>query len=131
MSTALTKWISAIDEGKLEGWLMKQSHESYSIFRRWQMRYFVLDFKKKALRYYIDDEMKQMVGEYILQGSMLCEVRDYGFFRTRQHQIAVSGLSRGNKSTLYMYSDTMETINMWFAALRYAIKVIHKLRIIL
>jgi hypothetical protein len=53
------------------------------------------------------------------------QVRNYGRKKHRQHQIVVSGLNAKGlaSSSLFVYSDCLEVINLWFAALRIVLKV--------
>jgi hypothetical protein len=59
---------------KLQGWLKKESHDYFKSLRKWQWRFFILDFESKTLRYYTNETLSDMRGEYVLDGSVLSEV---------------------------------------------------------
>ena len=55
------------------------------------------------------------------------KVRNYGPKKHREHQIVVSGVKRASPSVLYIYADSLEVINIWYAALRIVLKVPERL----
>lgn len=119
------KWETALRQRRLCGWLKKQSHEKIQFLRKWQWRFFVLDYTAKTLSYYLDEDLHDERGEYLLDGAILSEVRNYGR-RHRQHQLMVSGLKGDRADVLYIYGQSLEEINLWFAALRFVVKGEHK-----
>lgn len=68
------QWSEAMAENKMQGWLKKESHDYFRAMRKWQWRYFVLDFTTKRLSYYLDESLADQRGEYELDGSVLSEV---------------------------------------------------------
>ena len=67
-------WEQAMIDQCLKGWLKKESHEYIKLMRKWQWRYFVLDFPSKSLAYFTDEDMKDQRGVYELDGKTLSEV---------------------------------------------------------
>lgn len=68
------QWTEAMSENKMQGWLKKESHDYFRAMRKWQWRYFILDFSTKRLSYYTDESLADQRGEYELDGSVLSEV---------------------------------------------------------
>jgi hypothetical protein len=70
------QWDESMAANKLQGWLKKESHDYFKAMRKWQWRYFILDFADKTLCYYTDETLSDMRGRYELDGSVLSEVSD-------------------------------------------------------
>lgn len=68
------QWEQCVAENRLQGWLKKESHDYLKVMRKWQWRYFILDFDAKILSYFTDETLKDQRGEYVLDGSVLSEV---------------------------------------------------------
>jgi hypothetical protein len=109
----------------MEGWMTKRSHDYFTIFRKWQVRYFVLDIEKKLLSYYKDATKIQHRGTYQLCGHVRAVTTSDGKqLKDNTFYLEVQGRnSQGRMSSLLIYLDTLQTADFWFSCLRYAVRV--------
>jgi hypothetical protein len=109
----------------MEGWMTKRSHEYFTIFRKWQRRYFVLDIERRTLTYYRDATKIQHRGTYQLSGELrVVTTPDGRMPREHSFQLEIHGRNQQRKSSvLNCYVDTLQNIDFWFSCLRFAIRV--------
>ena len=115
MAGPLADWTNFLSSGRLEGHFEKESHDIW-LFRRYQMRYFVLDATARLLMYYTSENKSECRGRYLLSDASklgeLLEETSTDFF--------ITGTSKGIVGqVLRMRAPNVRTANLWFAALRY------------
>lgn len=57
-------WNDSFANRKLSGWLLKESHEYFTLLRKWQRRYFIFDYESKILSYYRDETLAEKRGQF-------------------------------------------------------------------
>lgn len=112
-------WDIAKSTGILEGWLTKESHDFISIFRKWELRFFVLNFTTKTLAYYTDNTYSKQKGCYQLNSDSTVRIN---YTRNpKKVMLEISGISRGGLQTLYLVSPVLQTIILWYVGVRYVV----------
>jgi hypothetical protein len=117
-------WAKSKEEGILEGWLTKESHDFLAVFRKWELRFFVLNFKTRTLAYYTDNTYTDQRGSYLLgDSSTVC----VNYARNpKKPMLEVTGSSRGSKQQkLFLVTPTLQAITLWYVGLRYAVQGEH------
>ena len=113
-------------KGVLEGWMTKLSHDFFRFMRKWQRRYFVLDFNSRTLCYYLDEAKQFLRGRYQLAEQVrIVQLADGRLPRDRPHQIEIIGAKSGSgqQSSLLVAVESIQLVNFWFAGLRLTIRV--------
>lgn len=101
--------------------MTKEGHDLITVFRKWELRYFVLNLKTKVLCYYTDTTYSDKKGEYRLLASDHPSVTLNRTRNPKKVMLEVCGVSRGGRQTLYLISPAVNSIALWYVGLRYAI----------
>lgn len=113
-------WEDSKTDGILEGWLTKESHDIISVFRKWELRFFVLNFRTKTLSYYTDNTYANQRGSYILSDISVVNVN---YIRNpKKPMLELTGTSRGSVQRLYLVTPTVQTITLWYVSLRHVVR---------
>ena len=103
----LDSWKFFEKTAKLDGYLLIEEYDTFSIFRTWQRRYFVLDRNAKTLLCYEDDSRAVPLGFYYF----FTDIDKQHKFTHNGTNLCVFGRSKNNPkiiSQLNLKANTVE-----------------------
>jgi hypothetical protein len=84
----------------------------------------MLSFDKKTIKYYLNEDLSNQKGEYQFENNAILIAGHTSIGDIVFYTIRIDGNSRGiSPTSLFISTDKLELMNLWFSALRYITRV--------